>query len=154
MTNKELILGVMRQQGKADALDLRGRAKDMDGTGIIAEETKVPAFDPQKDYSKWPAGSPVADDGQIWTLIQPYNAAHYTGRPSSLRALWGLCHTKDPNRAKEWIAPYGTSGLYAVDECCVDAGHVWRNTHANNEFAPSALPERWADLGSVEEVQN
>lgn len=153
-SNKSLILGIMRQQGRADALDLRGRAKGMDGTSIIAEETKVPAFDPQKDYSKWPAGSPVADEGQIWTLLQPYNAAHYTGRPSGLRALWGLCHTKDPKRAKEWITPYGTSGLYAVDECCVDAGRVWRNTHANNEFAPSALPERWVDLGSIEEVQN
>ena len=34
MTNQELILGVMRAQGKADALDLRARAPELDGTAL------------------------------------------------------------------------------------------------------------------------
>ena len=88
----------MKEKGADDALDLRGRASTMDGTAIIAEEGKVPDFDAQKDYSACPVGTPVADEGQVWTLIQPYNAANYQGRPSTLRALWGLCHTKDPAR--------------------------------------------------------
>lgn len=33
---------IMKAQGKADALDLRSRAAGMDGTGIIAEESKAP----------------------------------------------------------------------------------------------------------------
>ena len=115
---------IMKAQGKADALDLRSRAAGMDGTGIIAEESKAPNFDPEKDYSGWPEGAPVQDEGQVWTLITPHNAASYEGRPATLRALWGLCHTKDPARAKEWVAPYGTSGMYMTGECCVDGGVV------------------------------
>ena len=64
MTNQELILGVMRAQGKADALDLRARAPELDGTAIIAEEAKVPQFDGTKDYSGWAIGSPVLGGGQ------------------------------------------------------------------------------------------
>ena len=50
MTKAE-ILALMKEKGKADALDLRSRAKDLDGTAIIAEESKIPLFDPEKDYS-------------------------------------------------------------------------------------------------------
>lgn len=151
MTNKELILGVMRDQGRADALDLRARAKDMDGTAVIAEEHKAPAFDPIMDYSGWPVGAPVTDEGQVWTLIQPHRAADYSGRPSTLRALWGLAHTKDPAKAKPWVAPYGTSGLYKIDEVCVQSGHIWRNLYDNNDFPPETLgaEDRWEDLGEV-----
>ena len=105
MTNQELILGVMRAQGKADALDLRARAPELDGTAIIAEESKVPQFDGSKDYSDWEAGAPVWEevDGerQVFTLITPHNASHYPGStPSTLPALWSIRHTKDPKRAK------------------------------------------------------
>ena len=153
MNNKEMMLNVFRQQGKADALDLRNRAPEMDGTGVIAEEEKIPAFDSQKDYSGWKAGQPVTDEGQVWLLIQPYNAAHFEGRPSTLRALWGLAHTKDPKKAKEFVAPYGTSGLWKLDECCTENGRVYRNLYDGHEYPPSVLPERWEDLGTVEEVQ-
>ena len=43
----------MKEKGADDALNLRGRASTMDGTAIIAEESKVPDFDAQKDYSAW-----------------------------------------------------------------------------------------------------
>lgn len=62
-TNRDLILSVMRAQGKADALDLRSRAPEMDGTAIIAEREKVPAWSESADYSSWPAGAPVQDGG-------------------------------------------------------------------------------------------
>ena len=145
MTEQEVVLSAMRSQGKADALSLRSRAPDMDGTALIAEEEKVPAFDPQKDYSGWPAGVPVSDEGQVWTLLQPYNAAHYVGRPSTLRALWGLAHTKDPRKAKPWVNPYGISGMYKPDECYMDTdGTVYRQIYdGDNEYPASALPERW-----------
>ena len=144
-----MILDVMKAQGKADALDLRGRAADMDGTAIIAEEAKAPAFDPKKDYSDWPAGAPVADEGQVWTLIQPHNAASYEGRPSTLRALWGLCHTKDPARAKPWVDACGTSGLYKKGECYIDAGGVVHRCLAEEtNFDAAALPGAWEDVSS------
>lgn len=151
MTNKELILNVMRERGRADARSLRGRAADMDDTAIIAEEEKVPAFDPARDYSGWPAKAPVSDEGQIWLLIQPHNAVHYSGRPSTLRSLWGLAHTTDLKKARPWVAPYGTSGLYKADEVCSYNGHIWRNLHDNNDYPPQTLNAegRWEDLGEV-----
>lgn len=115
---------VFRSLGRADALKLREAAGGMTGTQIIANEFSAPAFDPQKDYSGWPVGAPVTDEGQVWTLIQPYDAANYEGRPSTLRAIWGLVHTTDPAKAKPWVDPYGTSGMYMKGECYVDADGV------------------------------
>jgi hypothetical protein len=143
MSSKEVVLGIMRNQGIADALALRSRAADMDGTEIIAEELKIPAFDPVKDYSEWPVGSPVADEGQVWTLIQPHNASHYEGRPSTLRALWGLCHTKDPAKAKPWVDALGTSGMYMKDECYKEGETVYRALADNLVHSAAASPSSW-----------
>lgn len=156
MMTKETSLEIMRAQGKADALDLQERSPSMTGTEIIAEESKVPAFDPTKDYTKWATGSPVTDDGQVWLLIQPYNAAHHPQKPAELRAHWGLAHTKDPLKAKPWVASYGVSGLYMIDEVCIypneeGVDHIYRNKHDNNEYPPLTLnvEDRWEDLGEV-----
>lgn len=147
MTSQEVVLDAMRSQGKADALSLRSRAADMDGTSIIAEESKVPAFDPTKDYSLWPVGSPVSDvvDGepQVFGLLQPYNAANYEGTPNTLRALWSLMHTKDPAKAKAWVAPLGTSGLYMLGECCKVDGIVYRSIVDNNAYSPADYAANW-----------
>lgn len=144
-------LDIIRRSGKADALDLRERAPSLTGTEVIAEESKVPAFDPAKDYTNWPVGAPVADEDQVWILLIPHNAANYSGRPSTLRALWGLAHTTDPAKAKPWVASYGTSGLYKLDEVCTYNGHIWRNLYNDNEYPPETLnaEDRWEDLGPV-----
>lgn len=134
---------IMYQEGRRQALELQERAPAMTGTEIIAEEGKIPAWDPEKDYTGWKAGLPVADDGQVWTLLQPHNAAHYTGRPSSLRALWGLTHTTDPAKAKPFVEPYGTSGMYMAGECCTENGGVYRAKNDNTAHAPSAYPAGW-----------
>lgn len=144
-------LDMIRRSGKADALDLRERAPSLTGTEVIAEESKVPAFDPAKDYTNWPVSAPVADEDQVWILLIPHNAASYSGRPSTLRALWGLAHTTDPAKAKPWVASYGTSGLYKLDEVCTYNGHIWRNLYNDNEYPPETLnaEDRWEDLGPV-----
>ena len=158
MNSKELVLQVHRDMGRADALNLAKRAKNLDGTAIIAEEQKVPMFVPGADYSGCPYGAPIGEmvDGelQIFTMITPVNTAHYPGiTPSTERSLYSLCHTKDPRKAKAWVAPLGISGLYMQDECCTDAGKVWRSLVNDNAFSPNAYPANWADLGPVEEVQ-
>lgn len=137
----------MKEKGADDALNLRERASTMDGTAIIAEESKVSDFDAQKDYSACPVGTPVADEGQVWTLIQPYNAANYQGRPSTLRALWGLCHTTDPAKAKPWVDAYGTSGMYMKNECYKAAdGKVYRCKQDNCVHDAAALPSAWEEV--------
>lgn len=135
---------MFRSLGRADALALRKEAPNLSGTEIIAREHSIPAFDPQKDYSGWNAGSPVTDEGQVWTLIQPHNAAHCNGRPSTLRALWGLAHTKDPEKAKPWVDAHGTSGLYEEGECYKDeSGLVHRCVTTKTNYNAEALPSAW-----------
>lgn len=143
MTSKERVLQRERDRGRMAAKELQTRAPEMTGTEIIAEEGKAPAFNPAKDYSAWKPGWPVADEGQVWLLIQPHNAAHYTGRPSTLRALWGLAHTTDPAKAKPFVEPHGTSGMYMAGECCTDNGGVYRCKNDNTVHAPSAYPAGW-----------
>lgn len=135
---------ILYRAGRADALALQGEAGKLTGTEIIAREGEVPDFVPGKDYTSWPVGAPVSDDGQVWTLIQPHNAADYQGRPSTLRALWGLAHTTDPERAKPWVEPLGTSGMYMVGECYrVADGTVYRCLQDNMVYDAEALPSAW-----------
>lgn len=141
------MIDVFRELGKAKALELKARVGEMDGTEIIANEHGIAPFDPQKDYSGAAAGTPVTDEGQVWTLIQPHNAAFYVGRPSTLRALWGLCHTKDSKKAKPWVDASGTSGMYMLDECYVDAsGVVYRAKQDNLVYDAATLPDAWEQV--------
>lgn len=138
------MIDVFRSLGRADALKLREEAHSLSGTQIIDREFSIPAFDGKKDYSEYPVGSPVTDEGQVWTLIQPYNAANYAGRPSTLRALWSLCHTKNSAKAKPWVDPYGTSGMYMTGECYKDAnGNVWKAKQDNLVHDAAAWSDGW-----------
>lgn len=146
------MVDVFRSLGRADALALRTQAHELTGTQIIRREVSVPTFDAQKDYTGWPVGAPVTDEGQVWQLIQPHNAANYGGRPSTLRALWGLTHTTDADRAKAWVEPYGTSGMYMAGECYRDeGGTVWQCTEDGTTRDATAWPEGWQIAGRVEE---
>ena len=139
---------IFRSLGRSDALKLREEAHSLSGTQIIDREHSIPAFDGKKDYSEYPVGAPVTDEGQVWMLIQPHNAGNYAGRPSTLRALWGLCHTKNPAKAKAWVDPYGTSGMYMTGECYKDAdGNVWQAKQDNLVHDAAAYPDGWTLVG-------
>ena len=99
------ILDTMRSQGRFDALQLILAAPDMTGTELIAEELKIPAWNPKADYSGQKPGVPVQDEDQVWTLIIPHNAAHYTGRPATLRALWAWLIPKTRPRQSLGLRP-------------------------------------------------
>ena len=142
------MMDIFRSLGRADALKLRQDAASLTGTEIIDREHSAPAFDPGKDYSAFPVGAPVTDEGQVWTLIQPYNAANYEGRPSTLRALWALAHTTNPARAKPWVDAYGTSGMYMSGECYRDEdGVVHRAKSDNLVHDAAAYPAGWETVG-------
>lgn len=146
MMTKAESLEKMREVGAYDAATLRDEAAagTVTETEIIDREMSVPAFDPSKDYTSWPVNSPVQDEGQVWLLLQPYNAAHYEGRPETLRALWGLCHTTNPAKAKPWVDPYGTSGMYMTGECYKDEnGVVWRCKRDDVVYDAAAMPDWW-----------
>lgn len=156
MTSND-IMSIMRRQGRADALNLAARAPELDGTAIIAEEEKIPAWSEAAVYTAAHVGYPVRDGGQVYTILMPHTPAHNPGsRPADLRAIYSLLHTTDPARAKPWMASYGTSGLYRLNEVCTYPNpdgleHVWRNLWDNNEYPPLTLnvESRWEDLGEV-----
>ena len=166
MTSKERVLERERTraipvgivQGKADALDLGQRAPGMDGTAIIDEESKIPQW---SETGVYPTGVAVKDEGQVYTLLMPHRAADNPGiRPVDLRSIYDLRHTKDPKRAKYWVASLGVSGIWKVDECCTYINpadgllHVLRNLWENNEFPPYTLnvEDRYEDLGLASEI--
>ena len=148
---------VMFEEGRRDALELAGRAKDLDGTAIIAEEDHIPAWREDAVYGEKHVGFPLRDKGQVYTIEMPHTPAHNPGsRPENLRAVYSLLHTKDPAKAKPWMRSYGVSGLYKVDECCTyytadGSVHVFRNVYEGNEFPPLTMnvESRWEDLGEV-----
>lgn len=138
---------IFYELGRANALLLRENAARMSGTEIIDREQDAPHFDPKKDYSAYPAGSPVKDDGQVWLLIQPHNAGYYSGRPATLRALWGLAHTTNAGKAKAWVDPYGTSGMYMKDECYRAAdGTVYRCRADNTVYPADEYAAGWEKM--------
>lgn len=135
---------VFRDLGRHNAQRLKEELPGLDGTQIISREHCVAPFDPHKDYTNAPVGTPVTDEGQVWTLLSPHNAAQYGGRPSTLRALWGLLHTTEPARAKGWVEPYGVSGLYKQGEVYKDAqGTVWRCIVEQTSYPAHVLPGYW-----------
>lgn len=128
---------ILFEEGRRQALNLQCRAPAMTGTELIAEQTNVPAWNGEKDYTSWEPGWPVTDEGQVWVLLIPHNAAAYPGvRPGGNRACWGLAHTTDPALAKPWVAPWGTSGVYMAGECCTWEGSVWRSRRDGNAYPP------------------
>lgn len=138
------MIDVFRSLGRADAKSLRNEAASLTGTQIIDREVSIPMWRPDGDYTGWPAGAPVQDMGQVWILLQPHNAAHYAQRPAELRALWGLAHTTNPKRAKPWVDPFGTSGMYMTGECYRDdEGTVWRSLADNTVHSAAAYPAAW-----------
>ena len=154
MTAKQRVLERERARGRADALDLASRASSLDGTAIIAEEDHIPLWREDAAYTADMIGWPVQDNGQVYTILQAHTPANNPGsRPADLPAIYSRQNTSDPARAKPWMAPAGTSGVYLLGNCAVDDGHVWRSTFdGSNVWQPTAYPAAWEDLGPVEEV--
>lgn len=144
MTSKDRVLQRERERGRAEALNLAGRAHEMDGTGLIAEQGHIPAWDEKATYTIDHIGFPVQDEGQVYTILQPHTPAHNPGfRPKDLPAIYSIKHTTDPRMAKPYMAPHGTSGMYMKGECCIENDAVYRSTIDNNVYAPSAYPAGW-----------
>lgn len=146
MDSREYVLSKMKEIGLQAAETLQAKAHELDGTALTANENDIPDFNSNAQYLNWSVGTCVRDDGQVWQLIEPYDSTIYKDRPIDLRAQWSLCHTKDPKRAKPYVEPLGTSGLYMIDECCIEDDVVYRSTTDNNSWRPSEYPQGWAEV--------
>ena len=144
MTNKDFVLQMIKEQGKANALDLRNRAVNMTGTAIIAEESKIPLYDNTKDYTGWAVGSPCLYEGQVYGLLQPHNAAHYPdSNPANTPALWRVLHTKDPAKAKPYMKPTSTSDMYLSGECMIYTDGVVYRALRDTVYSPEEYAADW-----------
>lgn len=147
MTSKERVLQRERQQGKAAALNLAQRAPDMDGTALIAEQDHIPAWSENAVYTEKHVGFPVQDGDQVYTILQPHTPANNPGfRPADLPAIYSIKHTKDPAKAKPYMAPNGTSGVYEKGDCCIYNGVVYRSVFdGDNVWTPDGFPSGWME---------
>ncbi len=140
--DRDLFIQAMYAYGRSKALELREAASEMTDTEVIDAELFIPTW----REGVHEAGSPVRQGEQVYRTIQTHDSTgNPAWNPADTPALFGVCHTKDPAKAKPWVSPHGISGLYYKDECYVDEeGTVWRQVYdGGNEYDAVALPSRW-----------
>lgn len=142
----------MYNYGREKALELRAEASILTDTEIIDQELFIP---------HWKEGlqikdAPVQYDGQVYRVLQAHDSTGNPGwTPATQPALFSICHTKNPYKAKPWMNPSGTSGMYYLNDCYIDENQlIWRQIYnGENVYDAATLPERWiqVDLNSLEE---
>ena len=122
----------------------------MTDTEVLDNEQYIPEW----RAGKQKIGAPVMYEGNGYRTLQTHDSTYNESwTPYAERSLFGLMHTKNPAKAKPWVAPLGISGMYAYDECYVDESGVVRQQlyDGMNEFPASALPERWKAVGMLKD---
>ena len=133
----------IRILAKENAQHLKEQGKGMSGTEIIDQEIFIPEWKPA-DYQT--VGAPVRYEGQVYKVLQAHDStANPDWTPAATPALWSICHTTDPTKAKPWAEPQGTSGMYQLGECYrADDGTVYRQIYdGDNVYDAEAMSERW-----------
>ena len=133
----------IKGMAKDQALFLRAKSPEMTGTEIIEEEDFVPDWNGEKDYSGVIVGAPVKDGEQVYTLLQPHNAAYYPYRPAELPALWRVSHTTNPAKAKPWVQPTSTSDMYLVGECMIWTDGLVYKALRDTNYSPAEYAPDW-----------
>ncbi|MDD6837336.1 MAG: hypothetical protein PUF04_09330 [bacterium] len=152
MNNKEFVLDTLYRAGQTEARKLREKAVsgEADGTAIIASEQYVPTYpvDGKRDFTSVPIGAPYMYEGQVYTLWVQHNAnGNPDWTPDKSVSLWNIAHTTDPKRAKPYMQPAGTRGLYRTGECMIwTDGSVQRSKIDNNAYTPETYPDGWEQV--------
>ena len=133
----------IRILAKESALHLKEQGKGMSGTEIIDQEIFVPEWKPANYQT---VGASVHYEGQVYKVLQVHDStSNPDWTPDTQPALWSVCHTTDPAKAKPWLEPQGTSGMYYKGECYrADDGIVYRQIYdGGNVYDAAAAPDRW-----------
>lgn len=139
----------MRIFAKQNAQHLKEQGESMSGTEIIDQELFVPEWKPANYQT---VGAPVKFDGQVYKVLQAHDStSNPDWTPAATPALWSICHTTDPAKAKPWLEPQGTSGMYQLGECCrADDGTIYRQIYdGDNVYNAEAMPDRWQTVEVV-----
>lgn len=148
----------MSKAGLSAAEDIQAKSPDMTGTELYAAENFIPDFQAAKAAKNMVQRKAGQTDGfvcrstagRVVRLIQPYDSETYPQEPEDLPAQWRFVWSTDPKKALPFVAL--STSPYATGDCCTEGGHVWCSTIDNNVWAPSAYPQGWKDLGTIEEV--
>ncbi len=144
MTNKEITLYAMREQGKNQATLFRKNCieNEYDGTTVIANEFIIPEWR-QGVYNT--VGAPVRYGDQIYKVWQAHDSTNNPDwTPDKAVSLFDIYHTKDPAKAKPFVQCEGTRGMYHTDECMIwTDGQVWISTIDNNSYTPETYATGW-----------
>lgn len=136
----------LEARGKSDsaALAARSVSGEADGTELIDSENQIPTWR-ERDFSSVPVGTPYRYEGQVYKLWQQHDA---TGQPSwnprDAVSLWDICHTTNPEKAKPFVTPQGTRGMYQIDEVCTENGKTYRCIIPNTVHSPSQYSAAWS----------
>lgn len=133
----------IRILAKENALHLKTQGESMSGTEIIDREIFIPEWKPANYQT---VGTPIRYEGQVYKVLQAHDStANPDWAPASQPALWSICHTADPAKAKPWAEPQGTSGIYQLGECYIaDDGTIYRQIYdGDNVYDAAAMPDRW-----------
>lgn len=139
----------MRIFSKQNAQHLKEQGEGMSGTEIINQEIFVPEWKPANYQT---VGAPVRYGGQVYKVLQAHDSSQTPDwTPAATPALWSICHTTDPAKAKPWLEPQGTSGMYYKGECYrADDGIVYRQIYdGGNVYDAAATPDRWETVEVV-----
>ena len=139
----------MRIFAKQNAQHLKEQGESMSGTEIIDQELFVPEWKPANYQT---VGAPVKFAGQVYKVLQAHDSSQTPDwTPAATPALWSICHTTDPAKAKPWLEPQGTSGMYYKGECYrADDGIVYRQIYdGGNGYDTAARPDRWETVEVV-----
>lgn len=158
MTSKERVLARERQRGYEAAQAVQSRAGDMTGTELYAVSDRIPDFKAacaQKNMLERNAGTNSgfvcrSTAGRVVRLLQNYDSTIYTQEPEELPAQWGFKWSKDPQKARPFIAL--STSPFDTGDCCTYEGHVWCSGQDGNVWAPGTTGVSWEDLGTIEEV--
>lgn len=138
----DLLNEAMYNYGRKKALELREEALTLTDSEIIGQDVFIP---------HWKEGpqvlnAPLQYEGQVYRVIQAHDSTGNPGwNPAAVPALFSICHTKNPFKAKPWVAPLGISGMYYKGDCYIDSEeNIWRQTYDDgNVYDAVTLPERW-----------
>lgn len=150
----DFILEAMHTAGAADASAIAAKSVsgEADGTSLIAAEKQIPTWR-QRDYTDVPIGTPYKYADQVYKLWQAHDATNQPDwTPDKAVSLWDICHTTDPAKAKPYVTPQGTRGMYQTGDVCTEGGKLYRSTMENNVWEPSAYPQGWKEITAVTEV--
>lgn len=148
MDNKDFIMAAMHTAGAADASAIAAKSisGEADDTALIAAEEQIPTWR-QRDYTDVPIGTPYKYGDQVYKLWQAHDATNQPDwTPDKAVSLWDICHTTDPTKAKSYVAPQGTRGMYQIGDVCTEGGIIYRSTIDNNVWQPSAYPQGWKEI--------